>query len=58
MDWIDKHGQMVGWGLFLLAFLIMMLAPQAVWLALLLYALAGPLFGVVILRRWQRRRRS
>jgi membrane-bound ClpP family serine protease len=55
MDWIRHQGQTVGWICFILAFVIVAMAPDRAWLALPLYSAAAILFALVI---FERRRRS
>lgn len=51
MTWIRQNGQAVGWTCFLIAFLIVMLAPDQAWLAIPLYVAAGFLFVLNIVDR-------
>jgi hypothetical protein len=51
MNLIRQYGQAAGWVLFLTAFLITALAPDAVWYAIPLYVIGGGLFIAVLLNR-------
>ena len=54
MNWIGKHNQTLGWVIFTLAFLIVVLAPNKAWWSIPLYVAAAALFVHRVMERRQR----